>query len=237
MGRSALLAVAAPAEARAVLAGVGLPADAAGQAWVVHALGHGLEMVVTGVGKSNAAGAVARVLDPARHWCVVSAGLAGALPAKEGPALAIGTVVSAAESVFADEGVETPEGFLDCGAIGFPLGPPPVRGPAVPADATVRRWLAGAGAREARIATVSACSGTDAQARRVAARAEAWGGAEAMEGAAVALVAARLGVAAGELRCISNTTGDRPRQVWDVPAALAALSRAVGRLAAPAGRP
>jgi futalosine hydrolase len=45
-----------------------------------------------------------------------------------------------------------------------------------------------------------------------------------MEGAAVALAARRAGVRYGEVRVISNTTGDRDRQRWAIGAALAVLS-------------
>ena len=44
-----------------------------------------------------------------------------------------------------------------------------------------------------------------------------------MEGAAVVHAARRLDVPAIEVRAISNTTGDRDRQQWDIAAALTAL--------------
>jgi futalosine hydrolase len=49
-----------------------------------------------------------------------------------------------------------------------------------------------------------------------------------MEGAAVVHAARRLGVSAIELRVISNTTGDRDNQEWDLAGAMAALGRSVG---------
>jgi futalosine hydrolase len=55
--------------------------------------------------------------------------------------------------------------------------------------------------------------------------------AEAMEGAAVGLVAHRLGIPFGEVRIISNTTGDRNLQRWDMKRALASLSEVIGLLA------
>jgi futalosine hydrolase len=48
-----------------------------------------------------------------------------------------------------------------------------------------------------------------------------------MEGAAVVHAARRVGVPAIEIRSISNTTGDRPKQQWNIAAAFAALG-AVG---------
>jgi futalosine hydrolase len=72
------------------------------------------------------------------------------------------------------------------------------------------------------IATVSTCSGRDDLARAVATRTGA--AAEAMEGAAVALAARRMNVRYGEVRAVSNTTGDRDRQRWAIGPALAVLS-------------
>jgi hypothetical protein len=43
-------------------------------------------------------------------------------------------------------------------------------------------------------------------------------------------VCARLGIRAGELRVISNTTGRRLGQVWDLPGALAVLEGVIGRV-------
>ena len=78
---------------------------------------------------------------------------------------------------------------------------------------------------EGPIATVATCSGTDEAAAEVARRTGAV--AEAMEGAAVVHAARRLGVPAIELRAVSNTTGRRDRQVWDLPTAMTALGEGV----------
>ncbi len=223
-----LIAVAAPAEARAVLAGLGADTAAAELPWRLHAAAPGFDVVVTGIGKANAAGAVGRVLDPQRHRAVVSMGVAGVLPGVTG--LGIGGVVVADTCVFADEGVETgQEGegrFIDCAALGFPLGPPPVQGSgAVVAPDLVEELRAAVGeCAVGPVATVSTCSGTDALAQRTRRRTGAL--AEAMEGAAVALVGARVGVMAGEVRVISNTTGERGGQVWELKRALGVLEGA-----------
>lgn len=229
-GKRTLIVVAAPAEAAAVCRAFGA-GEVAGH-WKVVDLGRGFDLVMSGVGKANAAGATARFLDPARHGRVVSAGIAGALPnvgtnASPSAGLEIGAVVAAAECAYSDEGIETPEGFLDCGQMGFPLGDFPGR--AVPVDAGVLAWLGGLAGRVGTIATVSTCSGTDELARRVVERTGAI--AESMEGAAVVQVARRLGVAAGEVRVISNTTGDRGRQVWRIREAFEVLGSVFGRLA------
>jgi futalosine hydrolase len=220
--RRCLLVVAAQVEAAAIL---GRQPDAA---WTLCEARPGLDLVVSGIGKANAAGAAARFIDPNRHQAILSLGIAGTLD----PGLELGEVVIATASVFADEGVETPAGFIDCSAMGFPLGDFP--GSDVPASLVVGSWLnaaigASLPARLGRIATVSTCSGTAALASRTRLRTDAV--AEAMEGAAVGLAAHRLGVPFGEVRVISNTTGDRNGQSWNIKLAMERLGIVIGLLA------
>lgn len=223
-----LLVAAADLEARAIIEALapGVPTP---PVWCVADLSARVDLVVTGVGKANAAGAVARVLDPGRHELVLNLGIAGSLP---GSALALGASVLAEASVFADEGVLTPGGFTDLEAMGFPIGPE--IGTSVPVSPGAAGALARICHEVGLIATVSTCSGTDAHARAVVERTGAL--AEAMEGAAVGLAVTRVSaltrreVAFAELRVISNTTGDRERQEWDIAGAeraLADLARAL----------
>jgi len=151
----------------------------------------------------------------------VPPGIAGGLP---GGGLSIGDVVVARRSVYADEGLLSPEGFSDCEAMGFSLGPK-VSGGGIEHDAALVETLAAHADHVGLIATVSTCSGTDAGAMAVLERPGAV--AEAMEGAAHAQVAARLGLRSAEVRAISNTTGDRKGQVWDLEAGLASIERFV----------
>jgi futalosine hydrolase len=203
---------------------MGLPEAFAAETWRLHEGPGGLDLVVSGIGKVNAAGAAARCVDPSRHDGLLSVGVAGALPGNQFTALL--TVIAATSSVYADEGLATPDGFQDCAAMGFPLGP--FAGSAIPADPLLLRELSAIADLAVPVATVSTCSGTDELARRVQERTGAV--AEAMEGAAVAHVGSRLGLATGELRVISNTCGDRSSQRWDLKGALAALERVIGRL-------
>lgn len=197
--------------------------------WTLARLDDRTDLVITGIGKANAAGAVARVMDPARHAGVVSFGICGSL----GEAgVGLGEVVAATGCIFADDGILTPAGFSDCAAMGFPLGD--FAGPAVPVHSDWLAELVAAGAKPGPIATVSTCSGTDALAHEVHQRTGAI--AEAMEGAAVALVAHRLAMPAAEVRAVSNTTGDRAHQRWDLHAALDALTALLGRVRAGANR-
>lgn len=220
--RAVLLAVAAPREMDAVLAGLGVSMLMPPAPWTLHAVRPQIDVMLTGVGKVNAAGAVAARCDPSRHAAVLSVGVAGALD----PSIPIGTAIAAQACVYADEGLATPQGFVTCAAMGFPAVPG-LAGNDIPVDPGLQSALA-AHAQLERIATVSTCSGTDALRDQVRDRTHAR--VEAMEGAAVAHVALRLGMRAGELRVISNTTGDRLRQQWDLPAAFAALTYVLGRV-------
>ena len=219
-----MLVVASPIEARAVVAGAGGGPEP--QAWVLSALSPGLELLVTGIGKANAAGATARFAQPGDHDLILNIGIAGSLGQP-----AIGDVVIASASVFADEGLQSPDGFQDCAAMGFPLAGFP--GSAVPVSSEAvqwcRSWLSSLSPVVAPVATVSTCSGENVLAAEVQRRTGA--AAEGMEGAAVGLVGFRLGLPFAEIRVISNTTGDRPSQKWDMKVALARLTEVIGALA------
>lgn len=216
-GRRALLAVAAASECRAVLIGLGSPDTSVPALWTTTQIGP-WDILLTGISKSNAAAATALALDPKIHGAVLSMGVAGAYPPR-GAAL-MGSTVAGTRSVMADEGVVAPGGFLDCPAIGFPIFGGPAD--AAVSDPGLLEALTPHVDATGPIATVSACSGTDELAAILSGRTGAI--AESMEGAAVGLVAARRGVAFIELRAISNTTGDRDRQTWDMRAALDRLS-------------
>ncbi len=218
-GCCTLLLIASEVEAQAL----GLNAER----WCVQQLKPGVDAVVTGVSKANAAGALGWLLgaDPKRWDLVLSMGVAGSLP---GSGLELGSVVVARACVFVDEGVEKPDGFESCAAMGFGIwqGCNEVEVPVWVVDRLeqlgdqVRDRVGG-------IATVSICSGT---AKRAAFVAGSGCIAEAMEGAAGGLVCAQLGKAFGEIRVISNTTGDRAHQVWNLDKALSRLRQVVQRL-------
>lgn len=220
-GKRVLLAVAARIEATAIGAAFGrkeLP-----PLWQLSELDSRFDLVRTGVSKAAAAGGVARVLDPARHGLVLSVGIAGAL----GTASTLGQVVFADRCELVDDGVQTPEGFESLERLGFG----PFNGEA--SEVEVSRAVIDAFSPLAGVigpvATVSVCSGTNAAAANLAGQGFV---AEAMEGAAVALVGERVGVPFGELRVISNTTGDRAAQRWELTAALSGLTSVLGRMRA-----
>ena len=223
-GRRWLLVAATEKEAAAVARHRAHPTPPPPSAWptIVHR-DDAIEIVVCGVGKAAAGAAAARLLDPRVHRGVMSIGIAGALP---GSGLTPGDIVIASRMVLADEGSENPDGFIDLGAMGF--GPMPDGSVSAASQPEVVRALATAlpGSHVGVIATVSTCSGTDARASAIGARTSAI--AEAMEGAATALgalLAGGPGFPVVEVRAISNTTGDRARQRWDLPAGFEALAR------------
>ena len=223
-GLDVLIAVASEVEWRGIAAGFSGPGDQPAPApalWTLARLGDRTWGVLTGVSKSNAAGGLARVLDPSGHSLVVSLGIAGALPVGGGGGrVAIGSVVAGAASVFADEGMESRAGWTTMAELGFPvLGGED----AIEADANALAAVTDLADAIGTIATVSICSGSDARAAQIARRTGAI--AEAMEGAAAGMVSQWLGVGFVELRVISNVTGDRDRQHWSIAEALEGLTK------------
>jgi futalosine hydrolase len=216
-----LLMVAAPSEGRAISAAFN--AKMPDREWSVAELDHRWDLVLTGIGKANAAGAAGHAVKPGAHGLVLSIGVAGSLP---GCSLELTSSVAATACVFGDEGLVTPKGFQACDEMGFPLGD--FAGSAVPVDERVVAWLGAMASTRGLVATVSTCSGTDDQAATIRQRTGAI--AEGMEGAAVGLVCRRMGVPFGEVRVISNTTGNRESQIWDLPGALTALTRLASKL-------
>ncbi|MEO1007777.1 MAG: futalosine hydrolase [Planctomycetota bacterium] len=224
--RRTLLVVAADAERQAVQEGFGRPGgDLA--AWTPQPLAGCADLLISGIGKANAAAATATVLAGGGYGRVLNLGIAGSLPIAD--PLPIGASIAATRSIYADEGIALPDGsFVGCAAMGFPLGPFGDWG--VSADPALLDLAGPLVDVTAPIATVSTCSGTDAIALEVVRR--TWAVAETMEGAAVGHVCARLGVPYLELRIVSNTTGDRDGQRWDFSLAVERLRDLASRLAA-----
>lgn len=182
----------------------------------------GLATVVSGVGRVNAAIATTLALAGRRESpLVLSVGICGSLPTPSS-GLEVGDLVIGDRSVYAEEGILTPDGFQSIEAMGFPLARF-VTDNGIAADASTLARLrtiepeAAVGA----IATVATCSGTDELAGEIVERTGAI--AEAMEGAAVLHAAAMLGAPAIEVRAVSNTTGHRDRQRWELDRAFARL--------------
>lgn len=184
------------------------------------------DLLISGVGKANATGAVMAAAAASRYASIINLGIGGALPREPEP-VAIGQIVLGTHAHFADEGVQTPNGFLPLASLGFATGLDGTD--SVRPDPALAGQLAPLADIAGGIATVSVCSGTDQLAREIAQRTGAI--AEGMEGAGVLLAASRLGIPGAELRVISNTTGDRTRQVWDMKSAMNRLAQLAALLA------
>lgn len=185
----------------------------------------GLDVAAVGVGPAAAAAGAARLLAQAdaRGWAyngIVSAGIAGGFSDR----IALGGVVVADRSVYADLGAQAPDGFLTVDELGF--------GSAVhAADERLTGALRAAlpDALAGTVLTVSTVTGT---AQRASELRERWPDAvaETMEGAGVAAAARLFAVAYAELRTISNPVGPRDRAAWQIGPALAALTAAAAAI-------
>lgn len=219
-GRTLLLAVAAPVEVRGVWAGLDRPDTPVPGLWKIGVGGPQVHLLHTGVSKANAAGALGCVLCGGHSYGgIINLGIAGALP---GGGLQVGYSVTATGCVFGDEGLQSDEEFQTIAAMGFPMDPTLGSTEIIPTDPDLQHVFRSVTDAAGVVATVSTCSGTDALAAAVAKRTGAV--AETMEGAALALVARRRGVPFCEVRTISNLTGNRAAQRWDVKGAVSRLS-------------
>ncbi|SDL74050.1 futalosine hydrolase [Geoalkalibacter ferrihydriticus] len=193
-----------------------------------------VSLVLSGVGKANAAAATALLLAQSRPEVVISFGCGGAFP---GFGLGNGDLTLATAEHYGDEGVDTPLGFEGMRALGFALVQRPEQNfhDILPVSDT---WLEKARAsltntavrrgcawREGIFATVSTCSGSDRHSAAVAQRTGAL--CETMEGAAVAQMCAAFNVPFLGIRGISNLTGNRDRTAWNLPLAVTAAQEAV----------
>ena len=178
-------------------------------------------VVCTGVGAVNAAYALTRFLDREPVEGIVVCGIAGVYPRSfdTGSGIAVGSVVCAESECYGDLGADSPGGFLDMRALGFP-----VVGGENPLYNVLPMQIFPA-ARRVPFVTVNTCTGNDDDARAIEAR--TGGAVESMEGAAIAHVAALAGIPVGEIRGISNLVGNRDRGAWRVKEAAASAQEAL----------
>ena len=184
------------------LEGNGLPTSVAGKS---------IALIRTGVGPVNAAFALTRFLSENDVGAVLGCGIGGAYPSSN---FDLAEAICAESETYGDLGADSPTGFLDMQALGFPViaGPEPVYN-----RMTLDLFPA---KRRAAFVTCATCTGTDAAARALMER--TGGAVESMEGAAIVHVARLMGVKVGEVRGISNMVGKRERSAWRIPEAAAA---------------
>ena len=175
-----------------------------------------VQIVRMGVGPVNAAHAVTIAITRERPSAIVVCGIGGAYPSS---GLSVGEVACAETECYGDLGADSPTGFLDMKAIGFPIVESPV---ALYNDLPLQVFPV---STRAKFITVTTCTGTDAAARAIEAR--TGGAVESMEGAAVVHVAHLHGVPVGEVRGISNIVTDRNPAAWRIKEAAAAAQEAL----------
>lgn len=170
-----------------------------------------------GVGPVNAAHAVTVSISQHQPSAILVCGIGGAYP---GSGLRIGDVAAASVEIYGDLGAQSPDGFLDMKDLGFPV----VDGPSGPLFNELPMQLFPA-ERRVSFVTVSTCTGTDVDARRIEQR--TGGAVENMEGAAVAHVAHLHGIPVGEIRGISNIATTRDKSSWKIQDAAEAAQHAL----------
>lgn len=186
--------------------------------------GTGFVYLETGIGKVNAAMALAAYAAKNPVEKALLFGLAGAYPG--GPPL--GEAVLVGEEVEADLGLK--EGLEPLGFPALALGERRYFN-RFPLDSGLTQALAQTlGLKVAVGLTRDLVSETPAEALALARR---WGASlENMEGAAFARACLALGVRGAELRAVSNPAGVRDRGAWRLREALGALEDIMGRLLA-----
>ncbi|MEU1178195.1 futalosine hydrolase [Streptomyces sp. NPDC005820] len=191
---------------------------------VLHRPDVAFDLLAAGVGPARAAASVSAALTAAAllgapYTLVVSAGIAGGFL----PDAPVGSLVVADRITVADLGAESADGFLPVTELGF--GTVTHR----PPDSLVRAAEAATRGRTGEILTVSTVTGTAARATALRER-HPDALAEAMEGFGVAEAADAHGTPVLEIRAVSNPVGPRDRAAWRIGEALAALTKAFGKL-------
>jgi futalosine hydrolase len=185
------------------------------------------ETLELGVGKIAATMSLSAALAKRKPDAVVLFGVCGAYPERHLRSglkeLQLLDLCMVASEIQADEGVLTPDGFLDLAHLKLgDIGP-------IPCDADLTGKISAVlGCPLVTGATVSTGSGVDALSQAYALRTGAQ--VESMEGGAVAAVCQRYEVPFAQLRVVSNRTGDRNKSAWDLDGALEKLHAAVEKV-------
>jgi futalosine hydrolase len=175
----------------------------------------GVRIIETGVGPVNAAHGVTVAIMEDKPDAILSCGIAGAYPSS---GFQIGDVVCAEVEIYGDLGAQSPSGFLDMKALGFPI----VTEPSPLFNELPLQLFPSA--RRARFVTVSTCTGTDGVAIDIEARTR--GAVENMEGAAIAHIGHLHRIPVGEVRGISNIVTNRDKSAWRLKDASEAAQQA-----------
>ena len=168
-----------------------------------------------GIGQVSMAIQLTRLLSEHKPMAILLSGCGGSYPDS---GLKIGDLALATEEIFGDFGVATTDKFIPLKQLDLPQNPQlaPVVQQSLPLNADLLSW-----AQEilpdaicGLFVTVNCCSGTTDLSTELQQR--TGGICENMEGAAVAQVCAEFDLPLLELRGISNPTGTRDPQQWDI---------------------
>lgn len=175
-----------------------------------------------GVGPVAAAIGTSELIAGVEYDLVASAGIAGGFRGR----VAIGDVVLANLATYADLGVRVGDGFLSVRDLGIDQDSSLAFG-----DQRLIDRMSASGVLVGEVLTLSAMTGTDADAEELAVRYPR-ALAEAMEGfAVVAATRDHDGIRyVAEIRAISNLIGRRDRSTWNIPLAFDALADAMSTL-------
>lgn len=173
----------------------------------------------TGIGSSSTAIAVTRFLERNRPQAVLMIGCGGCYPHS---GLEIGDLALATEEIFGDLGVMTGERFEPLEEMNITIKPIPVQRISLttPLQQSVAALLAAETDKQScqlrcgPFVTVNTCSGNPQLSSELESRTEGY--CENMEGAAAAQACALYQVPFLELRGISNPTGTRDPELWDL---------------------
>lgn len=181
--------------------------------------GRQLILLHTGIGPTSTAINLTRFLERETPRAILMIGCGGSYPHS---GLKIGDLALATEEIFGDLGVMTDQKFLPLDEMDIPITPPPVQrvqlnSPLQKPSAELLRTSIERTPIQLTcgpFVTVSTCSGQPQLSRDLESR--TGGICENMEGAAAAQVCALYQVPFLELRGISNPTGTRDPEKWDL---------------------
>jgi futalosine hydrolase len=181
-------------------------------------------VAIAGVGAAAAAARTATLLAAAKYDLVISAGIAGGFVGRA----EVGSIVIANQTIAADLGAQTPDGFRSLDQLGFGSAQVPIDVGLANRLAEVLRD-AGRSVQTGTVLTVSTVTGTAETAAELVLRVPG-ATAEAMEGYGVGIAAFNGGIPFLEIRTISNLVGPRDRSAWRIEEALQALQAASNTL-------
>ncbi len=168
-----------------------------------------------GIGSVNMAIQLTRFLSEHSPTAVLLCGCGGAYPESSLP---IGSLTLAKTETFGDLGVATAEKFISLDRLDLPQNPQlaPIVQQTFTLDSDLLKWAQEIlpGAVSGPFVTVNRCSGTSGLSSELQQR--TGGICENMEGAAAAQVCAEFDIPLLELRGISNPTGTRDPQQWNI---------------------